>query len=309
MDTQRVYSALRKRIDADNGSPELAEEEPDSPKSTDSQGQFVGARAKWKIRKNSSIRKVQSQASVHIMAPDPKHRQFSLQHPAWQNEEGLTPQQMAEHNERMEDKNNRKLATQDAESSFFPFSGASKPKTPSPFKLAMAAAKMEMRSASGSDTGSVIVSRQQDNPLQSAFSNSTESVSVYSRTTNSHVNNLASREWLGPVGADEEAPAGMATIIPARHASKRTLNAGSAHQSQGAQHQQSAEWKSWLQHQSKGLERSASRSSTATHRREHAQIDDTDKDIGPVSGHGMTNARKRSILGGFWSAARTNFLG
>ncbi len=288
IDSQRVYSALMKRIDQEQEAQDRAK----TPK--------VGSRQDTKQIYPSSaqsfqtaptIRQVASEESIHTFAPDEQHHQSSLHAPSWHEARNKTPQQIALENETAEKRKSR-VAVPEAQSSFFPFSSETKPHTPSPFKLALAA-RRERQTSSEAESGSVIINwpSQADNGFE------TSSESQYSRTTSGQLP-LAGMNRSDPELGDE--PAGMATIAPARvnRYPRPTQSVAQLHKTES---NASMQWKSWMNHQMTSLDRRNSRSSNA-HYREGAQIDGDDTAVGggrPSSsaGHGRRPSSARTTKG------------
>jgi hypothetical protein len=266
VDSQRVYSALIKRIDQEQDQhhgvktpkPGLA---PDNRPNLMSSAQS--------FRTAPTIRRVISEESINTIAPDEQHRQFSLHAPSWHEIESKTPQQIAMENEPVERRKTR-ITIPEPQSSFFPFSSENKPQTPSPFKLALATRRGRQTSSEEGD-GSVIINRPSagDNGFE------TSSESQYSRTTSGQLP-IAGLDRSDPEVNDE--PTGMATIIPARVSRHPRLAAPLA-QDQKPKPAASVEWKSWMSHQMTNLDRRNSKSSNS-HFREGAQINGDDTAIG-----------------------------
>jgi hypothetical protein len=258
VDSQRIYSALVKRID---------QEQRDSAGVVNPEG----------FRPVATIRAVSRESSSHTLAPDNEHRQFSMSTNPWHERRDVTPQQQAQNNDNLARRKTR-LADQEAQSSFFPFSSQSKPQTPSPFKLALAARKEDLH-ASDSDSGSVVVTRSQQACNQILGSQNQSAESIYSRTTGGHTNapHLSAHE--SPQGIEYNSPIpGMATIIPTKVQRYPRPPPGllQLHQAKTSERK---DRKGWVENQMSNLERRNSRASTS-HHREHAQIDGDDAAIG-----------------------------
>ncbi|KAL1967719.1 hypothetical protein VTN77DRAFT_2976 [Rasamsonia byssochlamydoides] len=129
----------------------------------------------------------------------------------------------------------RKASLREPESTFFPSTSYAKPKTPSPYRLAMNSIR-ESEDHSEDETGSVVVSKTVDPGSAS------DSPSVYSRTTSGHV---ASQENLGLDSDSFEPPQpGMATIFTSNGTPYNSpKKAGSLRL------KPSTEWKSWMNSQ------------------------------------------------------------
>ena len=271
VDSQRIYSALVKRIDQEQADAEGGED-PNLP--FGEQDDLLPSNAPMPTFK-PTIRAVQIEASLRTLAPDKEHRQFSIGEHPWQTD--VEEEVLARHHERLDERTKSKLAQQDVQSSFFPFSTQGKPATPSPFKMALAARKEQ---ASESESESVIVTRQvpPGNPVQSRNIMSAES--VYSRTTGGHMNSQYQLDQGSPDDADDERPTGgMATIIPSR-VSRYPRPTPSLLQLHRTRSGERGDWRGWMENQMTALDRRNSRASQYIHQREHAQIDGDDTDIG-----------------------------
>ena len=271
VDSQRIYSALMKRIDQEQAG---AEGVKDLNTPVHEQDDLLPSSAPTSTFK-PTIRAVQSEASLRTVAPDKEHRQFSIGEHPWQTD--VEAEVLARHNERLDERTKSKLVQQDAQSSFFPFSAQGKPATPSSFKLALAARKEQ---ASESESESVVVTRQvpPGNPVQSRNIMSAES--VYSRTTGGHMNSQYQLDQDSPDDADDERPTvGMATIIPSR-INRHPRPTPSLLQLHRTRSNERGDWRGWMENQMTTLDRRNSRASQYTHQREHAQINGDDTDIG-----------------------------
>ena len=130
VDSQRIYSALMRRIDREDAEMNLTQRELDEIHS----GQQ---------RMPATIRPVPSEASLKTIqhAPDPEHREFSVGNSNWHtgkikynfSDEDNTPS--PDYEKEGSGSHQAQLAAQETQSSFFPFSGGEqKPKGLSPFK-------------------------------------------------------------------------------------------------------------------------------------------------------------------------------
>ena len=283
LDSQRIYSALMKRIDQEQADAESSRsigtpvnEEADTvPSSAQS------------YETAPTVRAVPSEASLRTVAPDNEHRQFSIGSSSWQEDSGMTPQELAQHHENIE-RRRAQLAEQEQKSSFFPFSNRSNPQTPSPFKLALTALRGNS-TTSQSESGSVVVNRatESEDHVQGKFAMSSDS--IYSRTTGGHPDPLTLSGQSNPEDTDESPPVGgMATIIRTKFA-RYPRPAPGLVQLHRARSTERGEWKGWMEDQMTTLDRRHSRASTS-HHREHAQIDGDDAAIG--NGGGRASASK-----------------
>lgn len=282
-DSQRIYSALLRRIDAEQAEMDRTK----AQLSAIHQEQNINDDIE--LHKGPTIRVVQSEASLRTMAPDQNYRDFSISSEALR-EQCMTPQQIARHDAEKE-KCRANLAVQDAQSSFFPFSNEQKPKAPSPYKLALAAQREQQITEADdgadeaeTDTGSVVIHRRPtiSRKLQGKFGMSSES--VYSRTTCGGSNSL----YHSPVASPEQSTVdltgatGMATIIPTRiNRYPRPVN--SVRHLNRARSSEKGDWKGWIENQMSSLDRKAgkvSKASNRSHFREKAQIDGDDTSVG-----------------------------
>ncbi len=295
-DSQRIYSALVRRIDQEQAEMERTK----AQLSAIHQEQSINDNTT--LNRAPTIRAVQSEVSLRTLAPDQEHRDFSMSSEALR-EQCMTPQQIARHDAEKE-KRRTHLAVQDAQSSFFPFSNEQKPKAPSPYKLALAAQREqqftntdESGDDAATDSGSVIVHRRPTTAkkIHSKFAMSSES--VYSRTTNGGSNPLYHSPIASPSESTEDfaSMGGMATIIPTR-VNRYPRPTASLLQLNRTGSSDKGEWKGWIEKEMSTLDRRASKtskSSSRSHFRENAQIvgDDTSvgSDVGVKVGFGQRN--------------------
>lgn len=295
-DSQRIYSALLRRIDAEQAEMERTTAQLSAIHQEQNFNEVIG------LQRRPTIRAVQSEASLRTTAPDEDHRDFSMSSEALR-EQCMTPQQIARHDAE-KGKCRANLAVQDAQSSFFPFSNEQKPKAPSPYKLALAAQREQQTmeaddsaDEAGTDSGSVVIHRRPSisRKLQGKLGMSSES--VYSRTTGGGSNSL----YHSPVNSPEQSTVdltgmtGMATIIPTR-INRYPRPVASAGHLNRARSSEKGDWKGWIENQMSSLDRKASKASKASgrsHFREKAQIhgDDTSvgSDVGVRLGFGQRN--------------------
>lgn len=282
IDPQRLYSALTKRIDQEQAD---AESLHNSVASSNNTPNNLPTNAR-NYKTTPTVRAVPSEASLYTIAPDNEHRQFSIGAPSWHEDSGMTPQQLAHHNENVERRKSQ-LALQEEQSSFFPFSDRSKPPKPSPFKLALRARK-ENQDTSDSESGSVIVKRSREPVHQVHGSYGMSDESMYSRTTGGGSNPQHESAYSGPDDLDGSPPVGgMATIIPTKvnRYPRPTASLVQVHRTRSSDR---GEWQSWANNQMNNLERRNSRTSVS-HHREHAQINEEDTAIGgrPSTSRGL----------------------
>ncbi|EXJ80577.1 hypothetical protein A1O1_08723 [Capronia coronata CBS 617.96] len=270
VDSQRVYSALIKRINQEEAEVErtrlafkaLNQEHCDAPDSpTDAR---------------PTIRVVRSDSSLATMPLDDQPRHFSSRSCSWdQPEAGMTPE---EHKENLERRKER-LAVQESQSSFFPFSSEQNPSAPSPFKQFLQDRRHHERSdncgqSSDPDGGSVMCHRDTSNYVIDRRRFGFSSDSVYSRTTNGGIND----QYRSPIGSSEELSvpnhagselAGMATILPTvYHRSSSQPLSGT--EDIGIGHTQPSEWNPWSD--TLTTDRTNKDYQAAAHLRELAQI-------------------------------------
>lgn len=285
-DSQRIYSALVRRIDQEQAEMERTK----AQLSAIHQAQTMNNDTD--LRREPTIRAVQSEASLRSAAPDEDHRDFSISSEALR-EHCMTPQQIARHDAEKE-KCRANLAVQDAQSSFFPFSNEEKPKAPSPYRLALAAQREQQVASvdescddTATETGSVIVHRRPTliGKLNSKQAMSSES--VYSRTTNGGSNPQYHSPVVSPAESTEDFAGlgGMATIIPTR-LNRYARPARSMLQPKSARSSEKGDWKGWMENQMSALDRKTSKASklskasSRSHFREDAQIHGDDTSIG-----------------------------
>ena len=293
VDSQRIYSALMKRIDQEQADAESLKH-PTTPVKGEANTLPSSAQS---YQTAPTIRAVSSEASIRTGAPNNDHRQSSIGSQSWNEDSSMTPQELAQHNESIE-RRRQQLADQEQQSSFFPFSNQSKPLTPSPFKLALTARK-EDSGTSQSESGSVILRRTThlDDQVQGKFVMSSDS--IYSRTTDDHANPQNFSHHTSPDDTDESPPmGGMATILPTKSArcARYPRPTSSLVQLHRARSTERGEWKGWMEHQMTTLDRRHSRASTS-HHREHAQINGDDTAIGGGSGRPPVSSGFGPILG------------
>lgn len=270
IDSQRVYSALMKRIDQEQLEEEQHHAKTPQPKAEHDIRQNCTSSAQ-SFQTAPTIRQVASEESIHATPLGEQHRQFSLHAPSWHEIESKTPQQIALENETLHKRMSR-IVIPEPQSSFFPFSSEDKPQTPSPFKLALAA-RRERQTSSEEESGSVVITRPGvgDNGFE------TSSESQYSRTPSGQLL-MPTMNRSDPELEDE--PAGMATIIPARvnrHPRPTTSNASMDK----------------MNKQMTSLNRRNSKSSNS-HYREGAQMDGDDTAVGGRLGSSAVLGRRAS---------------
>ncbi|ERF70066.1 hypothetical protein EPUS_00253 [Endocarpon pusillum Z07020] len=268
IDSQRVYSALMRRIDQEQEEQHQAKTPKPKPEHDIRQSYTSSAQS---FQTAPTIRQVASEESIHAAPLGEQHRQFSLHAPSWHEIESKTPQQIALENETLHKRMSR-IVVPEPQSSFFPFSSEDKPQTPSPFKLALAA-RRERQTSSEEESGSVVITRPSvgDNGFE------TSSESQYSRTTSGQLL-MPTMNRSDPELEDE--PTGMATIIPTRV--NRCPHPTTSNASMDR-----------MNNQMTSLNRRDSKSSNS-HYREGAQMDGDDTAVGGRLGSSAVLGRRAS---------------
>jgi hypothetical protein len=264
VDGQRLYSALMKRVDQEQADAESSQD-PGPPASQEANFPPSSTQS---YQTDLAIRTVPNDASLCTVAPDSGHRQFSIGTTCWHEDLGMTPQELAQHNEDLECRGVH-LAEQEEQSSF-PFSKQSKFQTRSPFKLALTARK-ENSEISQPDPDSVVVAHPTNSPGEMYGKFTVSSDSIYSRTTGGHTipHDLSGRT--SPEDTDESpSVGGMATIIPTKVACypRPTPSLVQLHRARSVER---GGWKGRIGNQMTSLGRHHSRASRS-HHREDAQI-------------------------------------
>ena len=268
VDGRRLYSALMKRVDQEQADAESSQE----PGAPASQKENFPPSSTESSQTPPTVRAVPNDASLCTVAPDSEHRQFSIGTTYWHEGSGMTPQELAQHNENLE-RIRAQPAQQEEQSSFFPFSKQGKLQTPSSFKLALTARK-ENSGTSQSDSDSVVVTHPTNSQDQVHGKFALSSESIYSRTTGGHTipHDLSGHN--SPEDADESPSVGGMATIPTKVA-RYPRPTPSLVQLHRARSTERGEWKGWMENQMISLGRRHSRATTS-HHREHAQIDGDD---------------------------------
>jgi len=172
-DGQRLYSALTKRMNR-----ELAETERLATIQQEMDDDAEGPKTSFDSR--PSIRQVRSESSVGISGLNHDHRDFSFNDNPWQERSELTPQKVRENIERRKER----LQEQEAQSTFFPYSGGEKPATMSPFRKHLDALRhpddASLQHTPGGGNGQRALTKHPRFALSSE--------SIYSTTTNGGAN-------------------------------------------------------------------------------------------------------------------------
>ncbi|KAJ9612074.1 hypothetical protein H2200_003669 [Cladophialophora chaetospira] len=188
LDTQRIYSALIKRINDEEAGAESTnpvEEGCD---------QDLEEKPAELSRARSTIRAVHSESSLDTTVTDRQGRRFSSRSGSSGLDRAVSSTNVdVPHNENA-DRQRDRLLEQESQSSFFPFSSEKNPNTPSPFKRFLNERRSRTRSRSRSrsrnrdgrdaDSESVIVNRKSSRPIMSRPRFGLSTASIYSRTTN-----------------------------------------------------------------------------------------------------------------------------
>ncbi|KAJ4514364.1 hypothetical protein HRR83_001988 [Exophiala dermatitidis] len=245
VDSQRIYSALIKRINQEEAEIERTR------LAFEAINQETDTVVNVPTNARPTIRVVHSDSSLTTVPAENHGGQFSSRSCSWdQPEGGMTPEQ---HKENLERRRER-LAMQETQSSFFPFSSEQNPSAPSPFKKFLQDNRVHKRSSnlgeeSDLEKTGAEYNHDTSNQLMDRRHFGFSSESVYSRTTNGGVND----EYRSPIWSSEELSlptdaatdlAGMATIMPTVYCrpGPRTLS-GSDNLS--VKQVQCSEWNPW----------------------------------------------------------------
>ncbi|KIW57314.1 hypothetical protein PV05_05881 [Exophiala xenobiotica] len=279
VDSQRVYSALIKRISQEEDEMERTRVALEAINETSTKPTINFDRP--------TIRAVRSDPSLAdrvSLAPDDQHREFSLTSYSRRETENATNSGEDEHHV---EKRRDRLAMQESQSSFFPFSLEKNPGAPSPFKKLLREKRFHGSSTnwtnrSETDSSSVIVKSKATSSMMNRPRFGFSSESIYSRTTNGGIN----EQYISPIGSSDDLGnmsyperAGMATIFPVEGA--RSLSDGTIHPGVGKA--QVPEWNPWSETLNAMTLGEANQ--TCSHTREQAQID-SEHEIKPVQHNG-----------------------
>jgi hypothetical protein len=275
VDTQRVYSALIKRIDQTA----TQKEEGRITVGTVQSRQPVYKRAA-SVRSecgNPSIRQVPSDLSMKTARtslvtdtqPQSAQSRLSLRSAHPSKNYSPTPQQGADCNGSPSQKRQANKSLEASDSTFFQSGSYSKAKTPSPYKLAMGSI-LRNRNDLDDDSSSVIVSRRghvvslQDSP------------SVYSRTPSGNVSNQELPQDCHDFSNNQER--GVATIFTTHRAPYRSPRKDNSPLPSQVPTRSSADWKTWVDSQIARIDSHDSIQShlaplSKEHYREDTQID------------------------------------
>ncbi|GAD97366.1 conserved hypothetical protein [Paecilomyces variotii No. 5] len=271
VDTQRVYSALMKRID----NAALQQDEQIFIGSVPA-GQPIPERASsvYSLRSRQSIRQVPSESSIKSTTSyfTANVRPFSTHSPSPVRNLYTGGNNKAQQYER-QGKGSHYRSSQplrESGSTFFPTSPYGKPETPSPYRRAMAAVDRAL-DYSDDDSGSVIISRAQGEAEP-------DSPSVYSRTTGGNT-----PRQQGAVNVENSPRAsdvrGMATIFESQRTAYVSPRRVASSQVPTVSVKPSGDWQKWMSSEmaridKQGYGTSLSQPLTREHYREETQIDD-----------------------------------
>lgn len=280
VDSQRVYSALRKKIDGnsrqnadDSTSIRFGPSVVSPPERTSSI---------YSNRTTHTIRPVPSELSIksiHTRAPSMRS-QKTIRSSYPSDEIGLTPQQIAHENERIA-RRRSKQSVRDVNTSFFSPISNRKLRTPSPVKGGRSL-NHELQANSQDDSGSIIVYQPPYSEDESV------SPSIYSRTTDSNTPKQKKDDNLPPLAEGGEEERGTATILASHRLPYRPSGDRASSRSSERAVKASTDWKMWMNSQMNGLEDQGIEDTQynsfgkphAKHFREDAQIDEEDEKTG-----------------------------
>lgn len=285
VDCQRVYSALRKRIDGDD-----SHQNADDCTSIRFGPSMVSpperASSIYSNRTCHTIRPVPSELSIKsvksmVRARAPSVRSQSTIRSCYpSHENGLTPQQIAHENERIA-RRRSKQSVRDVNSPFFSPISNRKIRTPSPTK-GERSSNYELQPSSEDDSESIIVYRP---PYPE---NESVSPSIYSRTTDSNTPKRSKDDSLLPHAESSEEERGTATILASHRLPYRPSGDRASSRSGERAVKASADWKMWMNSQMNGLDDrgigdtqyNSLGKPRSKHFRENAQINEEDENPG-----------------------------
>lgn len=225
IDSQRVYSALIKRINQEEAEAERTRAALEAINKSQADPADAMLRAKPTIR---TVRSDSSLASRATVAHDEQHRDFSLGSHSWHLDDN--PESHQQHDGSVL-KQKERLAMAESQSSFFPFSSEKNPGAPSPFKRFLDDRGHRGRSntLTNSDlsNSSVVARRRPGESIVNRPRYGLSSESIYSQTTNGGFN----EQYISPIGSSEDLAwdprpghetTGMATVIPVRCSQSRS---------------------------------------------------------------------------------------
>ncbi|KAJ9221718.1 hypothetical protein DTO027B5_8691 [Paecilomyces variotii] len=305
VDTQRVYSALMKRIDNNA----LQQDEQILVGSVPG-GQPIPERASsvYSLRSSRSIRQVPSESSMKSTTSffTANVRPFSTQSPSPVRNPYSGGQNRVQHNERQSNTSHYRSSRPLRESgpTFFPTSPCDKPETPSPYRRAMASMD-RARDYSDDDSGSVIVSRLVHGEIEP------DSPSVYSRTTGGN-----SPRQQGPMVHVDNSPRssdarGMATIFESQRTKYVSPRRVTSSQPPVVSIKPSGDWQTWMSSEMARIDKHScgaplGQPLAREHYREDTQIDDQEPQH-PESLIGHEVSKSRNPLEELQIPAQNNF--
>lgn len=268
VDSQRIYSALMKRI----GEEEAEMEETKAALEDIHQGKYADydpfSTAKSTIRAVSATT-VGTLPVRRDGSDNPEAKESQVQHIA-----SMDP---ALHKENVE-RRKAKLALQEEQSSFYPFSDQGRAQSRSPFRKLLEQRRSEGHSENDDDNIIASEGKRSDQRLtRDRFGLSSDS--IYSQTTNggdnpNYIPPVQSSEQLADVTQEVENDTGMATIIPARCRPSERPKLPSADSTERK------EWKGWMEGELDASLGRRDHSKAGIHYREFAQIDPDDVRLG-----------------------------
>ena len=278
VDSQRIYSALMKRIgeeEAEMQETEAALEEIHN---------IAHVRCDPLGAGKSTIRAVSNNTIGNLpgISNDGQDGDALLS-----QKQDFTAMSSALHKENVE-RRKAKFALQEEQSSFYPFSDQGQTQSRSPFRKLLEQRRSEGQSETDDDSVVVGESDRSDRRLSNCkFGLSSES--IYSRTTNGgdnpdYIPPVRSSERLATVTQEVDEDTGMATIIPARYRPSERPKVPSADSTERR------EWKGWMEGELDASLGRRDHSKAGVHYREYAQIDPDDIDVArPESRPGPAN--------------------
>ncbi|KAH0846734.1 hypothetical protein AYO21_07897 [Fonsecaea monophora] len=216
VDSQRIYSALIKRINQEEIEIERTRV------ALEGINHGYEANSTEISDAKPTIRAVQSDSSLTTMTGNILNPLSSSQSGSWHHSASARTDEPHQENA---DIRWERLAEQESQSTFFPFSSEKNPNTPSPFKRFLnERRRRSSRSSNGrgkhadSDNSSVTINRQSSNPVMNRPHFGLSSASIYSRTTNGGSNEQYQRpcessDELRTKAPEELETNGMATIL------------------------------------------------------------------------------------------------
>lgn len=271
VDTQRVYSALMKRIDN-----ATLQQDEQILVGTVPGGQPIPERASsiYSLRSSRSIRQVPSESSIKSTASffTANVRPFSTHSPSPVRNSCPSQSQVQQNEHQNRTSHHRSPALRESGSTFFPTPPYGKPGTPSPYRRAMASID-RAPDYSDEDSGSVIISRLVRGETEP------DSPSVYSRTTGGNT-----PKQQGATGNIDNSPRstdtrGMATIFESRRTKYVSPRRANSSRPTIVPVKPSGDWQKWMSSEIARIDRHGSvvlqtQPVAREHYREETQIED-----------------------------------